>query len=128
MFRNTHAFSGFSVDDVDAARNFYGGTLGLDVEMDEMGILQITLGSGAQVIAYPKSDHQPATYTMLNFVVPDIELAVDQLVAAGVTMQRYEGIPSDERGISRDPRGGPPIAWFTDPAGNVIAVIEERPA
>jgi hypothetical protein len=92
-----------------------------------MGILDITLGSGAKVIAYPKDNHQPATFTILNFVAPDLEKAVDDLNAAGVRMERYEGFEQDDKGIARDNRGGPPIAWFTDPAGNVIAVIEDVP-
>ena len=125
MFKNALAFSGFSVDDIEAAKAFYGDTLGLEVATNEMGILDITLGSGAKVIAYPKDNHQPATFTILNFVAPDLEKAVDDLNAAGVTMERYEGFEQDDKGIARDNRGGPPIAWFTDPAGNVIAVIED---
>ena len=127
MFKNAHAFSGFSVNDVEAARAFYGDTLGLEVATNEMGILDITLGSGAKVIAYPKDNHQPATFTILNFVAPDIDKAVDDLNAAGVRMERYEEFEQDDKGIARDNQGGPPIAWFTDPAGNVIAVIEDVP-
>lgn len=127
MFEHNDAFSGFSVNDVEAARRFYGETLGLTVAMNEMGILDITLGSGARLIAYPKGDHLPATYTVLNFLVPDIDAAVDALVAAGVEMQHYppsESMQQDAKGIARDPNG-PAIAWFTDPAGNVLSVIEE---
>jgi catechol 2,3-dioxygenase-like lactoylglutathione lyase family enzyme len=127
MFSNAHAFSGFSVNDIEAARKFYGETLGLEVALEEMGILDIKLGSGATVIAYPKDNHQPATFTILNFAVPDIEKAVDDLKAVGVRMERYEGFEQDEKGIARDNRGGPPIAWFTDPAGNILSVIEEMP-
>jgi catechol 2,3-dioxygenase-like lactoylglutathione lyase family enzyme len=126
MFEHNGAFSGFSVDDVEAARRFYGETLGLAVNMNQMGILNITLGNGARVIAYPKSDHQPATYTMLNFLVSDINAAVDALVAAGVSMEMYppsEYMQQDEKGIAHDPNG-PAIAWFKDPAGNVLSVIE----
>jgi predicted enzyme related to lactoylglutathione lyase len=126
MFRNAHAFSGFSVNDIEAAKAFYGQTLGLEVSVDEMGTLEITLGSGGQVMAYPKDNHQPATFTILNFMAPDITQAVDQLNAAGVEMERYEGFPQDEKGIARDV-AGPPIAWFTDPAGNILAVIEDVP-
>ena len=124
MFRSAHAYSGFSVSDVAAAKTFYGETLGLVVSDGEMGILEITLGSGAKVIAYPKDNHQPATFTILNFVVSDIEATVDALTAAGIAMERYEGFEADAKGISRNSMG-PPIAWFTDPAGNIIAVIEE---
>lgn len=127
MFKNAHAFSSFSVDDIEAARSFYGDTLGLEVATNEMGILDITLGSGAKAIAYPKDNHQPATFTILNFVAPDLEKAVDDLNAAGVRMERYEAFEQDDKGIARDNQGGPPIAWFTDPAGNVIAVIEDVP-
>jgi catechol 2,3-dioxygenase-like lactoylglutathione lyase family enzyme len=123
MFRDAQAMSGFSVDDIDAARRFYGETLGLEVTDGGMGTLEITVGDGTKVLAYPKENHQPATYTMLNFVVPDIEQAVDDLTSAGVEMERYEGFPQDAKGISRD-EYGPAIAWFTDPAGNVIAVMQ----
>ena len=123
MFADTRAFSGFSVDDVQAARDFYAAKLG--VEVSERGpLLSLTLPGGSEVIAYPKPDHRPADFTILNFAVPDIEAAVAQLTAAGVQMLVYEGFGQDERGISRNP-GGPPIAWFTDPAGNIISVLEE---
>jgi catechol 2,3-dioxygenase-like lactoylglutathione lyase family enzyme len=126
VFEHNDAFSGFSVDDVEAARRFYGETLGLTVSLNEMGILDITLGSGARLIAYPKQDHQPATFTILNFIVSDINAAVDGLLAAGVKMQHYppsEYMKQDEKGIAHDPNG-PAIAWFTDPAGNILSVIE----
>jgi catechol 2,3-dioxygenase-like lactoylglutathione lyase family enzyme len=126
MFRDNQAFSSFSVNDVEAARQFYGDVLGLRVETNEMGFLDVHLGGGAKVLVYPKDDHQPATFTVLNFMVPDIDAAVDGLAAAGVQMQRYDGFDQDERGIARDATGA--IAWFTDPAGNVIAVIAEREA
>jgi catechol 2,3-dioxygenase-like lactoylglutathione lyase family enzyme len=124
VFKDNHAFSGFSVDDIDAARDFYGGTLGLEVSDGPMGLLDIKLGSGASVIAYPKGDHQPATFTILNFEVPDIDSAVDELRRAGVQMEHYDmpDFKTDERGVARDAYG-PPIAWFKDPAGNVLAVI-----
>jgi len=125
MFRNAHAFSGFSVNDIEAAKTFYGQTLGLEVALNEMGILDITLDSGAKVIAYPKDNHQPATFTILNFLAPNIDEAVDQLTAAGVRMERYQGFKQDEKGIAHDEMG-PPIAWFTDPAGNILAVIEDE--
>ncbi len=113
------AFSGFSADDIGAARAFYADALGLRVS-ESNGMLQLHL-PGRDVLVYPKADHVPAAFTVLNFPVPDIEAAVDELVAAGVTFQRYDW--TDERGINR--RGGPLIAWFTDPAGNVLSVLEQ---
>jgi catechol 2,3-dioxygenase-like lactoylglutathione lyase family enzyme len=126
MFTTIPAFSSFSVDDIERAREFYGGTLGLEVS-DMDGLLQIRLGGGAMVIAYPKADHVPATFTVLNFPVDDIARAVDDLTAAGVRMERYPGLgEQDEKGIYHGPPG-PDIAWFTDPAGNVLSVLMERP-
>jgi predicted enzyme related to lactoylglutathione lyase len=124
MFKDSHAFSGFAVDDLDTAKAFYGETLGLDVGVGEMGILELHLGGGATVIVYPKPDYLPATYTVLNFPVPDVDAAVDRLNAAGIQMERYPGLEADAKGISRG--NGPTIAWFTDPAGNIISVIEAR--
>jgi predicted enzyme related to lactoylglutathione lyase len=124
VLTDSKAFSGFSVNDLDAARRFYEETLGLkvsDVEMD--GVMRLHLGSGANVLVYAKSDHAPATFTVLNFPVPDVEAAVDQLADRGVTFERYENPPTDEKGIMR--AGGPLIAWFTDPAGNVFSVIQQ---
>ena len=117
----TDAFSGFSTNDIPAAQRFYAETLGLDVTL-ENDMLILGLPGGARVLVYPKQDHRPATYTCLNFEVPDIEAAVDELVDRGVTFERYEGMPHDERGVVRE--WGPPIAWFTDPGGNILAVIE----
>ena len=123
MFANTKAFSGFSVDDLAKARRFYGDTLGLKVT-EENGMLTLHLAGATRVLVYPKADHQPATFTILNFPVDDIESAVDQLTSRGVTFERYAGTPveTDAKGIFRG--GGPLIAWFTDPAGNVLSVIE----
>jgi catechol 2,3-dioxygenase-like lactoylglutathione lyase family enzyme len=121
MRSHTGAFSGFSTNDLAAARAFYAETLGLAVEEGE-GMLNLQLGGGQRVVIYPKDDHQPATYTVLNFDVPDIDAAVDELVAAGIELQRYEGTPQDDRGVMRE--WGPPIAWFTDPAGNILSVIQ----
>jgi predicted enzyme related to lactoylglutathione lyase len=121
MFRDSKAFSSFSANDIAAAMAFYGETLGLEVGEDD-GVVTMRLAGGGTVIIYPKDDHQPATFTVLNFPVPDIEAAVDALVAAGVTMERYQGFQQDDRGIYRE--FGPPIAWFTDPAGNILAVLE----
>ena len=121
MLSHTGAFSGFSTNDLAAARAFYAETLGLAVEEGE-GMLNLQLGGGQRVLIYPRDDHQPATYTVLNFEVPDIDAAVDELVAAGIELERYEGTPQDDRGVMRE--WGPPIAWFTDPAGNVLSVIQ----
>jgi len=127
VFRDSQAFSSYSVDDIDAARDFYSDKLGLSVEKSEMGTLEVKVGSGQTVMLYPKPNHEPATFTVLNIVVRDVVKAVDDLAAAGITMARYDDIPDinqDAKGISRDDRGGPAIAWFRDPAGNVIAVME----
>ena len=125
MFRDTEAFSSFSTNDVDAARDFYANKLGLEVSDGPMGTLEIVLGSGQHVSVYPKPNHEPATFTVLNFIVDDVEKAVDDLVADGINMERYD-IPEmsqDAKGIARDPRG-PAIAWFNDPAGNTLAVLQ----
>ncbi len=121
MFDATRAFSGFSVDDIDAAEAFYGDTLGLTVT-SEHGMRTLQLGPEKKVIVYAKPNHTPATFTILNFPVDDIDAAVDELAGRGVHFERYEGIGQDERGIMRGQ--GPPIAWFTDPAGNILSVIE----
>jgi predicted enzyme related to lactoylglutathione lyase len=123
MFGNTQAFSGFAVDDVERASAFYGDTLGVRTS-SENGILTLHLAGGRETIVYPKPDFAPATYTILNFRVDDIEGAVDELVSRGVQIDRYEGFEQDERGIFRG--GGPFIAWFKDPAGNILAVLQER--
>ncbi|MFN8620134.1 MAG: VOC family protein [Chloroflexota bacterium] len=123
MSANSQAFSSFAVKELDAAKVFYGETLGLDVRDQPMGTLGIRLGTGAMVLVYPKPDHVPVTYTILNLPVPDIHAAVDRLVAAGVEMQRYPGMDQDEQGISRG--RGPNIAWFLDPSGNVVSVLEQ---
>ena len=126
MFKDNHAFSGFSTNDIATAREFYGKTLGLEVTEDEgMGMLTLHLAGGGNVLIYPKDNHQPATFTVLNFPVGDINGAVDALTKAGVEFERYEGTPHDERGIVRGPaESGPPIAWFKDPAGNILSVLE----
>ncbi|SOE02273.1 VOC family protein [Blastococcus haudaquaticus] len=124
MLADSKAFSGFSVKDPVAARRFYEETLGLRVSDEEMeGIMRLHLSGGTDVLVYGKADHTPATFTVLNFPVPDVEKAVDDLTARGVRFERYENPPTDEKGIMR--AGGPLIAWFTDPAGNVFSVIEE---
>ncbi len=124
VLANSKAFSGYSVDDLEKAQSFYAGTLGLDVEpAEEMPLMRIRLGGDRHVLVYAKPDHQPATFTVLNFPVPDVDAAVDELAARGVTFERYEGFGQDEKGIMRD--NGPQIAWFKDPAGNILSVIEE---
>jgi catechol 2,3-dioxygenase-like lactoylglutathione lyase family enzyme len=124
MFEGTRAFSGFSVDDLPRAKAFYGDTLGLQVS-EEHGLLTLHIAGGTKVLVYAKDGHAPATFTVLNFPVDDIDRAVDELAARGVTFQRYEGFEQDERGIARGSASGqgPDIAWFTDPAGNVLSVL-----
>lgn len=125
MFASSPAFSSFAVDDTAKARSFYADTLGLQVEDLGMGgLLGLRLAGGGQVMVYPKPDFAPSTYTVLSFPVADLDKAVDELVAAGVTMERYDGFDQDERGIARD-SGGPAIAWFKDPAGNIFAVLDQ---
>ncbi|MFJ7209404.1 VOC family protein [Streptomyces sp. NPDC098789] len=115
-------FSGFSVDDLGKAREFYGQTLGLRVSEDE-GMLFLHLTDDTAVLVYPKDNHEPASFTVLNFPVPDVEHVVDELAAAGVVMERYPEFTADEKGIVRED-GGPVVAWFKDPAGNVLSVVE----
>jgi catechol 2,3-dioxygenase-like lactoylglutathione lyase family enzyme len=123
MLESSKAFSGFAVKDIAAAKAFYTDRLGLDVT-EENGMLTLRFAGGRPTIVYPKPDHTPATYTILNFPVDDIEAAVDQLTARGVTFEHYEGTPAetDAKGVFRG--GGPLIAWFTDPSGNIMSVIE----
>jgi catechol 2,3-dioxygenase-like lactoylglutathione lyase family enzyme len=123
MFEDTKAFSGFSVDDLARARAFYGETLGLRVSEDN-GMLTLHIAGGRDTLVYPKADHQPATFTILNFPVDDIDSAVDELARRGVEFERYAGTPmaTDDKGIFRG--GGPLIAWFKDPAGNVLSVLQ----
>jgi catechol 2,3-dioxygenase-like lactoylglutathione lyase family enzyme len=121
MLGDAKAFSGFAADDIEAARAFYADTLGLKVTEDN-GLLTLHLAGDRPTLIYPKPDFTPATYTILNFEVDDIERAVDELGARGVSFERYDGFGQDERGIARE--GGPPIAWFKDPAGNILAVLQ----
>ena len=125
MLKDSHAFSGYSTDDIPKAKEFYQGTLGLDVT-EENGMLTLKFPGGQTVLIYPKGDaHQPATFTVLNFAVDDFDSTVDRLVATGVTFERYDDeFGQDERGIARGDEG-PPIAWFKDPAGNILSVLEE---
>src|SRR5262245_27982374 len=121
MLRDQPAFSGFSSNDIEAAKRFYGETLGVTVEEDH-GMLNLKLAGGQRVIVYPKPDHQPASFTVLNFEVADIDATVDDLTAKGVVFERYEGIEQDAKGVQR--QYPPPIAWFKDPAGNILSVIQ----
>ncbi|MEK6336819.1 MAG: VOC family protein [Acidobacteriota bacterium] len=122
MFKDTRAFSSFSADDLDKAKAFYSQKLGLEVSQTPEG-LDLRLAGGGQVFIYPKPNHEPASFTVLNFIVEDIDQAVDQLSSRGIRFEQYEGeIKTDEKGIHRN--AGPQIAWFKDPAGNILSVLE----
>jgi predicted enzyme related to lactoylglutathione lyase len=124
MFKGAKAFSGFSVNDIQKAKEFYGQTLGLEIS-EAHGLLKLHLAGGTTVLIYPKPNHTPATFTILNFPVDNIEEAVDRLTKSGVRFERYEGdLKTDEKGVFRG--GGPLIAWFKDPAGNILSVLEEK--
>ena len=124
MFKDTKAFSGFAVNDAQKAKEFYSQTLGLEVS-ESYGLLRLHIAGGTTILVYPKENHIPATFTILNFPVANIEQTVDELVRRGVRFESYnEGdLVTDEKGISRG--GGPKIAWFRDPAGNILSVLEE---
>jgi catechol 2,3-dioxygenase-like lactoylglutathione lyase family enzyme len=121
MFEHTKAYSGFSVDDIQKAKQFYGETLGLRVS-EQNGMLTLHLAGDRDTLVYPKDDHTPATFTILNFPVEDVDRTVEELTARGVRFERYEGFDQDEKGVFRG--GGPLIAWFKDPAGNILSVIQ----
>jgi catechol 2,3-dioxygenase-like lactoylglutathione lyase family enzyme len=122
MLADSKAFSGFAVPDIEEARRFYGETLGLNVEvMEGPGLLTLHLAGDRPTLIYPKPDFEPATYTILNFPVDDVDAAVDELTARGVQFERYDGFDQDEKGIARG--NGPEIAWFKDPAGNILSVL-----
>ena len=125
MFANTKAYSSFAVDDLERAREFYGETLGLRTSVldEENGLMALHLAGDQDTFVYRKPDFEPATYTILNFQVDDVEKAVDDLSARGVRFERYDGFEQDEKGIARDM--GPDIAWFKDPAGNILAVLRD---
>jgi predicted enzyme related to lactoylglutathione lyase len=126
MFKHTKAFSGFSVNDIQKAKEFYGNMLGLEIKEGIMGILELHIEGNNPVIVYPKPNHEPATFTILNFPVDNIDKAVDALIEKGVVFEQYGGdIKTDEKGISRN-NGGPNIAWFKDPAGNILSVLEVK--
>ncbi len=125
MLADSKAFSGFAVPDIEAARGFYGDTLGLKVElMEGPGLLTLHLAGDRPTLIYPKPDFQPATYTILNFPVDDIDATVEELSARGVKFEQYDGFGQDDKGIARE--AGPPIAWFKDPAGNILSVLEQE--
>jgi catechol 2,3-dioxygenase-like lactoylglutathione lyase family enzyme len=132
MLDASKAYSGFAVTDIEKTKQFYGDTLGLDIAELDVGapdpLLELRLGD-RQILIYPKPDLEPANYTILNFPVADVDAAVDQLAGRGVEFERYDGFNQDEKGIARpeEPGQGPTIAWFTDPAGNILAVHEELP-
>ncbi len=123
MFEHTEAFSGFAVDDIGKARDFYGETLGLETSVldEQHGLLSLHIAGGHDVLVYQKPDHTPASFTVLNFPVEDVDEAVDALAERGVRFERYDAFEHDEKGISRE---GPYIAWFKDPAGNVLSVLQ----
>jgi predicted enzyme related to lactoylglutathione lyase len=125
MFANTKATNGFAVDDIEAAKRFYEETLGLGVTVlsEEFGVASIQMAGGRDTLVYAKEDFAPATYTILNFEVDDIDAAVDELASKGVSLERYDGFEQDEKGIARGP--GPHIAWFKDPAGNILSVLQQ---
>ncbi len=121
MLQDSHAYSTFSTNDIPGAKAFYARTLGLEVT-EENGMLSLSLAGGGKVLIYPKDNHAPASFTVLNFPVPDIERAVDELGRAGIQLERYDGLAQDARGILRE--YGPAIAWFKDPAGNILSVLQ----
>ena len=125
MFTDTKAFSGFAVDDLERAREFYGETLGIETSVlsEDVGLMTLHLAGDRDTFVYVKPDHRPADYTILNFPVDDIDAAVDGLAERGVQLERYEDMEQDEKGVARGP--GPPIAWFKDPAGNILSVLEQ---
>jgi catechol 2,3-dioxygenase-like lactoylglutathione lyase family enzyme len=129
MLGNAKAFSGFAVDDLEKARAFYADTLGVNVEVldEENHLMALHHPEGRDTLVYGKPDHSPANYTILNFAVDDIDAAVDGLAARGVQFERYDGMPQDEKGVMRGRAAnrGPDIAWFTDPAGNILSVLQE---
>ena len=126
MFKHTKAYSGFSVNDLQKAKHFYSNILGLTVVDNPMGLIELQIEGANNILIYPKPDHTPATFTILNFPVEDIDRAVDELTAKGVQFEHYSGdIQTDAKGVSRG-NGGPNIAWFKDPAGNILSVLEEK--
>jgi catechol 2,3-dioxygenase-like lactoylglutathione lyase family enzyme len=127
MFKNAKAFSGFSVNDIQKAKEFYSETLGLEVAELPMNLLELRIAGGTKILVYPKDDHAPASFTILNFPVDNVEATVEQLAGRGVRFEQYEGaLKTNDKGIHRAP-GVPDIAWFKDPAGNILSVLEDKP-
>lgn len=124
MLKSSKSFSSFSVNDLEKAKAFYGGILGLEVKDNPMGILELHVSGSTPIVIYPKSNHQPASFTVLNFPVQNVEEVVDELVKKGVQMEHYNepDFKTDEKGVFRG--GGPVIAWFKDPAGNILSILE----
>jgi predicted enzyme related to lactoylglutathione lyase len=123
MFKNTKAFSSFSVNDLQKAKEFYGKVLDVEVKDNPMGLIELHIAGSNSIMVYPKPNHEAATYTVLNFPVDDIDKAVDELTTKGVVFEQYSELKTDKKGISRDPNG-PKIAWFKDPAGNILSVLQ----
>jgi len=123
MFKNTKAFSSFSVNDLQKAKEFYDKVLGIEVKDNPMGLIELHISGSNNILVYPKPNHEAATYTVLNFPVDDIDKAVDELTTKGVVFEQYSELKTDKKGISRDPNG-PKIAWFKDPAGNILSVLQ----
>lgn len=127
MLKHSKAFSGFSVNDISKAKTFYADILGLNVKNNPMGLLELNVEGGNHIIIYPKPNHVPATFTILNFPVKNIDEVVDELIKKGIIFEQYEGvIKTDKKGICRGNGKGPNIAWFKDPAGNILSVIEQK--
>ena len=125
MLKQSKAFSSFSVNDIEKAKKFYHDILGLDVVDNPMGIIELHLENGNKIILYPKADHLPATFTVLNFPVNDLEATVDTLIEKGISFEQYEGeIKTDKKGIFKSEGNGPNIAWFKDPSGNILSVMK----
>jgi len=128
MFKNTKAFSSFSVNDLQKAKEFYSKILGLEVKDNPMGLIELQIAGNSNIMVYPKPNHEPATFTVLNFPVDDIDKAVDELTAKGIVFEKYNfsELKTDEKGIARGDGGkkGPNIAWFKDPAGNILSVLQ----
>jgi predicted enzyme related to lactoylglutathione lyase len=127
MLKHSKAFSGFSVNDIEKAKKFYSEILGLDVTDNPMGLIELNIEGGNHIIIYPKPNHVPATFTVLNFPVDNIDEAVDELIKKGIQFEQYEApIKTDEKGICRSDGKGPNIAWFKDPAGNILSILERN--
>jgi catechol 2,3-dioxygenase-like lactoylglutathione lyase family enzyme len=128
MFKATKAFSGFSTNDLQKTKTFYGETLGMEVKDGPMGMLELHPANSTPIMVYPKQNHEPATYTVLNFPVKDVEKTVDELTAKGVKFEHYDSpqIKTDAKGIVSGSNGGPKIAWFKDPGGNILSVLEDN--